>query len=254
MKEIIVGDIFKTNEGGSVTVIEVIMPSKLVVKFNCPYEHKRVVSRHHLINGVVKNPYRPSNYGVGFIGSGLHKLKGSDGKPARCSTMWRNMLKRCYNNSSLSASPSYVGCTVHPDWHNYQVFSEWYYSQEFKGEGYELDKDILVRENKVYSPETCAIIPEDINRLLFKKDKSRGEYMAGVARRPSGRALCYMSCVTKNNKSCHLGSFATELEAHQAYVIAKEAYVKEVAEKYKHSMDRKVYYALMNWRVNCEPI
>lgn len=254
MKEIVIGDIFKTNEGGSVTVIEVIMPSKLVVEFNCPYGHKRVIARCHLVVGAMKNPYKPSNYGVGFIGSGKYKLQDSKGVATRCTNMWRNMLKRCYNQSSLSANPSYIGCTVHPDWHNYQVFSEWYYTQEFKGKGYQLDKDILVRGNKVYSPDTCAIIPEDINLLLFKKENNRGLYMLGVEHRVDGRDLCYMSRMTKNNKACHLGSFATELEAHQAYVIAKEAYVKEVAEKYKNSMDRKVYHALMNWRVNCESI
>ena len=33
------------------------------------------------------------------------------------------------------------------------------------------------------------------------------------------------------------------------YISAKEAYIKEVAEKYKGQIDHRVYESLMNWKI-----
>ena len=47
----------------------------------------------------------------------------------------------------------------------------------------------------------------------------------------------------------HLGFFKTEIEAFNAYKIAKEAFVKEQANKWKSQIDPRAYNALMNYQV-----
>ena len=49
------------------------------------------------------------------------------------------------------------------------------------GRLYHLDKDILVKGNKVYSPETCCFVPQEINSLLVTSVRSRGDQPIGVS-------------------------------------------------------------------------
>ena len=46
-----------------------------------------------------------------------------------------------------------------------------------------------------------------------------------------------------------LGYYSTTEEAFQAYKETKEAYIKEVANKWKDQIDSRVYEALMNWSI-----
>jgi hypothetical protein len=55
---------------------------------------------------------------------------------------------------------------------------------------------------------------------------------------------------TLNNK--HLGRFNTAEQAFQVYKTAKEAYIKEVVNKWKDKIDPRVYNTLMNYEVNID--
>ena len=114
-----------------------------------------------------------------------------------------------------------------------------------------LDKDILFHGNKIYSPETCLIVPERINKLFTKSTKSRGEYPIGVRERRN-RLIAYCS-ITENNKTkqVNLGRFPLHQveEAFLTYKRFKENYIKQVADEYKNSIPDKVYQALYNYEV-----
>ena len=113
--------------------------------------------------------------------------------------------------------------------------------------GWELDKDILQKGNKLYSKDTCCFVPHEINMLLTKRDNARGEYPIGVCfHKASGKFMAYL---TINGKMKFLGRFTTPEEAFQAYKLAKEAYIKAVAEKWKHLLDNRVFQALMVYEV-----
>ena len=154
------------------------------------------------------------------------------------------MLKRCYSEVSFKKSPSYEQCLTSETFNHYQQFKTWCNQQlGFGNTGWELDKDILVKGNKVYSEDTCCFVPKEINLLLVKHDKGRGDYLLGVdyhKNRKQFRARC---------SDKHLGWFNTELEAFRAYKQAKEAYIKEVANKWKDKIDPKVYDALIKYKV-----
>lgn len=197
----------------------------------------------------IKNPMFPSVYGVGFVGIGDFKTCDENGKSTKCHKTWEDMHRRCYDPKCQEKHPSYKGCKVCKEWNNYQEFTKWdnenYY--EVGNEQMALDKDILCKGNKIYSPETCVYVPQSINKLFVKRDKCRGEYPIGV--RKYGNKFQARLC-KGNEKEIHLGLFNTPEEAFLAYKIAKEAYIKEVAEEYKDKIPYRLYEALMNYKVD----
>lgn len=194
---------------------------------------------------------KPTVLGVGYDSGGKWKPTELVSKGKHRVTpeyrAWTNMLRRCYDEKSASDNPTYAGCSVAEEWHDFQVFAEWLTSQEFYGIGYQLDKDILVRGNRVYSPETCSLIPKAINMLFADCRAARGELPIGVHLfKKTGQ---YMAQVRMYGKSVYLGIHDSVESAHRAYVKAKEKYVKEVAEQWRGKIEERVYYALMNWTV-----
>lgn len=122
----------------------------------------------------------------------------------------------------------------HPEW-----FEENYI------EGWQLDKDILVKGNKIYSPETCCFVPSCINNLFIKSNKIRGEFPIGVSKRKDK----YISQIQKSKKVKYIGMFETLLEAFDAYKVEKEKHIKNIADEYKDYLNPKVYEALYKYKV-----
>lgn len=74
------------------------------------------------------------------------------------------MMNRCYGDKHKYSQYSYKGCTVCEEWHNYQNFAKWYEDNYYNcEEELELDKDIIIYGNKLYSPETCLFVPKLVN-------------------------------------------------------------------------------------------
>lgn len=160
-----------------------------------------------------------------------------------CYAAWASMLRRCYNESVLKQNPTYKGCSVCEEWHKFSSFRAWW--DERHVEGWHLDKDILVKGNKVYSPETCCFVPREINNLFVKKTRCRGPYPIGVSM-AFGRMKAKIS---RHGKYVSLGYFDTPEEAFCAYKEAKETYIREVADIWKNKLDPRVYEALYNYKV-----
>ena len=87
------------------------------------------------------------------------------------------MLRRCYDEKLHKKYPTYIDCKVCEEWLNFQNFAKWYYNNyyEIENEKICLDKDILHKGNKIYSPDNCVFVPNNINVLFVKSDKSRGD-------------------------------------------------------------------------------
>lgn len=168
----------------------------------------------------------------------------SDKKPHQ---HWKEMIKRCYDPNNLKVHPTYNDCSVCDEWLTYSTFKCWFDDNYM--EGYQLDKDILVKGNKVYSPDTCCFVPREINTLFVKRQNQRGDYPIGVSY-DKGRGK-YASGLTMRGKRIALGRFLTSSEAFQAYKTAKEAYIKEVANEYYSDgrITKRVYDALMRYEV-----
>lgn len=166
-----------------------------------------------------------------------------------CYNVWVSMIGRCYTTNNRPRDKSYIGCEVCQDWLTYSNFHNWFYDPN-NGyvKGYNLDKDIISKGNKIYSPSTCCFIPQELNKIFIKRKSQRGEYPIGTCVLPSGRIA---SRIQLANKQIHLGSFDTVEEAFNAYKNAKERYIRNIAEKYfqEGKITEKVYNALMKYEV-----
>ena len=195
--------------------------------------------------GKIKCPYEPRVHGKGYLGENKYKAS-ENGKKTKCYKVWQKMLQRCYDDFK-KRRPSYKDCEVCTEWHNFQNFAEWYNDNyyQIEDEVMNLDKDILVKGNKIYSPETCVFVPQNINTLFIKCDKSRGDYPIGVCyNKQNGKYI--PQCNVCNSKSRHLGCFDNPEEAFQVYKQYKEKYIKEVIDSYEGIIPEPHYSKLKN--------
>lgn len=139
--------------------------------------------------------------------------------------------------------PTYIGCEVNKYWHNFQNFGDWFKEnwKPYMDSSWCLDKDILVKGNKVYSPETCCFVPNEINSLFTKRQNKRGDYPIGVNKE-------YNKFRVRLNK-LNISLRSTPEEAFYDYKIAKEQHIREIADKWKSLIEEKVYKALINYKV-----
>ena len=112
-----------------------------------------------------------------------------------------------------------------------------------------LDKDILYKGNKVYSPDTCCIVPKNINTLFTNGRENRGELPLGVYKEEENGNIRYRACMSANGNRIKLGTFKTSKGAFRKYQKYKEQYIKDTAEKYKDKIPYSVYEAMMNWEI-----
>ena len=241
-----VGKVCKSLNSGDFKIIKYNNSKNVEIQFlNTGYE--ALVQLCNVKSGEVKDPYSPSVYGVGVLGAKYQSRVS--GVLTKEYDLWKSMLQRCYSDAIKKKRPTYEGCEVSDNFKSYEYFYEWCHNQIGFGEcGFQLDKDLLAKGNKVYSENTCVFIPPEINSLLVNNTASRGEYLIGVSW--DKRDMAFISRVNKNKgKSEHLGSFKTELEAFEAYKTAKESFIKEQSDKWKSQIDPRAYEALMNYTV-----
>ena len=204
--------------------------------------------------GNVLCPYEKRYFGVGYLGEGKYKAY-ENGKQTRVYQTWHNMLERCYSEKYHEKHTTYMECEACKEWLNFQEYGKWFEGNyyEIEGERMCLDKDILVKHNKIYSPNNCIFVPHKINLLFTKSDKIRGEYPIGVCYHKRDKvyeANCHLiNPKTGKSKNEYLGRYDTELEAFEVYKYYKEKNIKQVADYYKKLIPQKLYNALYSYEV-----
>ena len=246
-----VGKVCKSTSSGDFKIVKYNDAKDVEIQF-VKTGFETVVELGSIRKGEVKDPYSPSVYGVGVLGTKY--LSKIDGVKTKEYMLWSGMLKRCYSNTNVCDAsnnkyPTYIDCEVSDKFKSYEYFYEWCHKQiGFGNQDWHLDKDLLVKGNKVYSEDSCVFIPQEINSLLIKSNTSRGEHLIGVCW--DKRHKAFKAQVGKSKgKQENLGFFKTELEAFNAYKKAKESFVKEQANKWKGRIDTRAYQALMNYTV-----
>lgn len=237
-----VGDVYKTDQGD--LSIRVILNDMEVVARFLNTGFTTLATKSNIISGKVKNKMLPTVYGVGFLGAGKHSH--SSNKTAY--NKWRSMLSRCYNPVDTGYKRyGERGVFVCKDWHNFQNFAEWYSGYKKKEDGWNLDKDILVKGNLEYSPDKCCIVPRQINAAVVTSEASRGEYPIGVtfSKREN---IFYMQVQIGQGRSIH-SRHKTEEQAFLAYKDAKETQLLSLAFEWAGRVDHKVIVALKEWSV-----
>ena len=133
--------------------------------------------------------------------------------------VWKSMIRRCYSVASLKRNKTYSGCYVCDEWLYFMTFRAWMIEQDWQGK--DLDKDILIEGNKVYSPYTCKFLHNGLNKFLLDSGASRGAHPIGVDFSKSQgkfRARCRNPFTKKRE---YLGLFTCPNEAHEAWYKRK---------------------------------
>lgn len=159
---------------------------------------------------------------------------------------WISVLNRCFNKKIHEKHQTYKDCTLCEEWKYLSNFKRWFNEHYVKG--WHLDKDILVKGNKIYSPQTCCFVPQEINTLFTRANARRGNYSIGVSFNKSKKK--YETHVNINGKTKYFGGFNTEHDAFLKYKYEKEKEIVRIADKYKKELPNKVYNALINYKVD----
>lgn len=159
----------------------------------------------------------------------------------KAKSVWDGMKHRC-----KIGKPPYENCEVCEEWKIFENFKKWYteHYYEVAGCDMEIDKDILVSGNRIYSPETCLIVPQRINELfrtfsnkynlptgitLLKNDVKKGRYKVSY-------------------DGNFIGYFKTIRDACMAYEYTKKGAINEVAKMYKKELPDYIFQILINWQ------
>lgn len=225
----------------------------MTVEFQDKYRAQVPVHWCWFDSGKVKNPYAPSIYDMAFSGSKYPICENST--PTKEYNAWRDMLRRCYDMQYLSLHPTYEKAEVCSEWLNYENFYEWIHSQSNyalwnNSKNWHVDKDIIQKGNKIYCPEKCCLIPQQINKLFIKHDKDRGNYPIGVHLRKDNNYF-RASCADGTGKRVSLGQYNTFEEAFNAYKHYKEQLIKSIAQEafIKGEIIKSCYDGMMNYTV-----
>ena len=245
-----VGKILKSKNFGEFKILKYNDSGNVEIRF-LKTGYETVAQLGNIKSGKVKDPYVPSVCGVGVLGTKYPSEV--NGVKTKEYDLWQSMLQRCYSDVYKKKRPTYEGCEVSDNFLHYEYFYEWCNKQigfgnDGNGNPFQLDKDLLIKGNKVYSEDSCVFIPQGINKVLTKRESMRGEHLIGVHWHNASRA--FKAQVSKSaGKQEYLGSFNTEIEAFNAYKTAKESFIKEQANKWKSQIDERAYNALMNYKV-----
>lgn len=162
---------------------------------------------------------------------------------------WCAMYVRCYSNVKQKTRPTYIGTTVCDEWIYYSNFKKWYLNNYI--EGYDLDKDIIDGTSKIYSPKTCAFVPNIINSCIIDGNASSSRtYPIGVHYRSKPSDMIneftnpYQARLCKYKKRVSCGCFSTPEEAHRAWQIAKRDYLLELMSMYCNDVVPEVIQGL----------
>ena len=169
-----------------------------------------------------------------------------DGKRVMCPyyNTWRHMIVRCYMDDTKRRpgfETPYIGCSVVEEWHKFSVFKSWMETQDWRNKC--LDKDLKVYGNKVYGPDTCIFITQDLNKLISEGRASSYGLKKGLTI-DHGK---YRARIRKYGKLYQIGNFDNEDDAHAAWVTARKEYLQEVAE----NSNPEIKKMILN-HMNCE--
>lgn len=186
---------------------------------------------------------RSAVHGVGVNDAPYPVRSTVNGKRTICPyySTWAAMLQRCYDTKFHVKHPSYAGCTVHTPWLTFSVFRTWMKQQNWQGMA--LDKDLKQQGNKLYSPDTCLFIPQEVNQLITVKRHKLANQLAGVSVNSKG----YIGAFCNNKgKTVFLGNHPTAAEAHEAYKVYKYALLAEAADSVN---DPELKEAILNFKL-----
>ncbi len=261
-------NVTKGERYGKLLVIEEVFPTPLIiynsgkrayvrmVKCQCDCGNIKDVRMSSLISGRVKS-CGCNNNGLSNVrktlvcGVGRNDISepirdGRKNKPFY--RIWLSMIYRCYTSNSGSHNATYQNCYVCDEWLYLSNFKKWF--DDNYVEGYHLDKDILVKGNKTYSPDTCCFVPPIVNSLAIRNHSHRGKCPVGVYYKKADK--CFVATMRYRGVLVTVCRSSSMDEAFEAYKIAKEKYIKAIADEcYSNGeISTIIHEALLRMKIN----
>lgn len=208
------------------------------------YDENGAVTETQIMDIINSVEYKPDNWnpwhfrrtyeGIGYLGADDVDYNSDE------FNRWKNMIQRCYNKKVHVYKPYYKDKSVCEEWRNFANFRIWYREHIIPDEKLDLDKDLLVPNNNVYSPETCAFMTHYLNTVFEGR---------GVKRTIEKKEDGFKVQMDILSKKMDVGTFDTKEEAYKGFSRYKEKYIKELAESCKGKVQDCVYNAMLNWKV-----
>ena len=260
------GEVNISKEGCAMKIVEYNNCDDITIQFEDEYKYRLCTSYRHFKNGVCKNPYFASVFGHGYLGTDKNgnvpkakEFKGGKSVHTWEYNKWQSMLRRCFDNKYKEKYPTYKDATCCDRWLCFVNFledleilkQEYNWGDDIK---LNLDKDILNKNNKIYSLENCVLVPDYINSLFIKRDASRGDCPIGVSYHKQAKK--YQAKCNINGKLTSLGLYSTPEQAFNAYKIAKENEIKRIADecvsKGYVTKDSRLYNAMISYQIEID--
>ena len=218
------------NQGCLMKVIDYINSNNVLIEFQDKYKFKKTITWNNFQLGTVKNPYHPTVCNIGITGT-KYPSNNTYGETKEYKA-WSAMITRCYTKTLINGENHYrryENKEICEEWLLYENFYEWMHSQEnfeqlMKIKDIELEKDILYKGNNIYSPETCCLVPHNVNSLFVKADRTRGNYPIGVTYKTRDKVFEVQCNI--NGKETYLGRVHDPIEGFYIYKNFKEKYIK----------------------------
>jgi len=211
----------------------------VIIEFQDEYKIQKRVLYKNFLSGKVKNPYDKSIYGEGFLGEGASTKRGN--KTVKEYRIWFDIIRRCYSCEDKSTFVAYKNCVVSDEWKNYSNFYKWYKENLYEcSDELEVDKDILSEGKKIYSKETCILIPKKINR--FCQTSNCLDYYITCNK-------MWSTWIHYKTKHVHIGTFESFEDAKKEFLKYKNKIYQELVEKYKEELPPDVYTKLKTSRL-----
>lgn len=243
------GDVFNCDKYGEYVIEKYVNCNEIYIRFLKTNFVLKTNSRA-VRRGDVRDRMQRLTFGVGFMDV-VGDTKGGITEEYK---FWIGMLRRCYDVEARQRYPTYSTSEVSQNFTKYSYFKEWCNNQvgfnerDSDGNTFFLDKDILVKGNKLYSEYTCCFVPVEINNAFVKSNKSRGEYPIGVSLQKNINK--YKWSVRRGKDLPAVTGFTLTVEdAFLQYKTEKEKYLKYLADKWKDKVDLRVYEVIMNYEV-----
>lgn len=213
------------------------------VKFlkDFPEDSCIIVASYNIDKGNFRNPFKRSILN-NIISLGNHKNYnlGKYGKKKRkyLYDMYRDLVRRIITPNGKNEVDCYLEVSLDERWNTYEKFLDWVFGDPDNNFHwfYQIDKDLLDQRSKVYGPDTCIFLPQQLNKALSIGKNINTSIAQGVHKMNKSRETSnpYRSAILISflNIRHQFRSTMSESESFLKYAAAKHYILKVYADIY----------------------
>lgn len=245
-----IGEEKYNNAGDLMKIVKYNNSQDITIQFQDEFKYNlEHVEYGNFVKGTVRNPYHKFLYNRGYLGVGQYKASNNK-IGTKAYDAWTKIFMRSYKKEWHNIEPTYYNCEVDKYWWNFQNFAEWFYNNyhEIPGYSIQVDKDWIVYKNKIYSPNTCELVPQIINTCILTHDKTINKdnnLPVGIAMTTSGK---YKPRISQYGERIEGGIYTNIDDAMSVYMNSKITYIKELADKFKPYISDRLYEKMYDYK------